>query len=307
MCKMRNSIFSGYHPFVIFLYFVGAISLTMCSTNPFFITISFLCGSLYYIYLKGAAAYMRTVKYCLLVAAFTAVINPLFNSCGLTLLFYVGGSPVTAEAVAYGISSGVMLAAVIIWFGCYSQVMTGEKFLAIFGKITPITAMMISMVLKYIPETIRKAKEIENSQKALTGCQKTTRKARFTQGVNMSSILLSWSLEDSIDTSDSMRARGYGENKRKGFVRQRLTGHDVLLLVIMALLVAVNAFIIFSAANNFVFYPLIVFPKVNFIYYIIYGVLLTFPLILQLKEQLQWTLSDFHTFPLHIHSKEKTH
>ena len=33
------------------------------------------------------------------------------------------------------------LAALILWFGCYSEVMTSEKFLYLFGKIAPASAL----------------------------------------------------------------------------------------------------------------------------------------------------------------------
>ncbi|HHZ06138.1 MAG TPA: energy-coupling factor transporter transmembrane protein EcfT [Clostridiales bacterium] len=289
---MKMNVFEQYHPLVIFLYFCGAISFSMCTMNPFFITASFIAASLYFIYLKGFGAYLKSMKFYLIMFLVVMIINPLFNALGLTVLFYLWGRPITLEALMYGISSGGMLITVVIWFRCYSEVMTSDKFLALFGRIAPNIAMMVAMVLRYIPETIRKSQEISISQKALLGDKKLSKRARFTQGVNMASILMSWSLEDSIETADSMKCRGYGCGKRSLYDKQAMNRFDVILLIILLLLISSVAVIIFTVANTFVFYPYLSMPSVNAIFYILYLGFLTLPLILEGKEKLQWMLSS---------------
>ena len=50
------------------------------------------------------------------------------------------------------------------------------------------------------------------------------------------SILVTWSLENAVDTADSMRARGYGLPGRSAFSIFTLTKRDKLLLAVMGLL-----------------------------------------------------------------------
>ncbi len=80
-----------------------------------------------------------------------AIANPLFNHRGSTALFYIGLNPVTLEALLYGVCSAGMLISVFIWFRCYLSLMTNDKFLYLFGRIAPATALIVSMYTKVDP------------------------------------------------------------------------------------------------------------------------------------------------------------
>ena len=62
---------------------------------------------------------------------------------------------------------------------------------------------------------------------------------RARHGLNMLSILVTWALENAIQTSDSMRSRGYGLHGRTAFSIYRFTKRDKIIGVIMAGLFAV--------------------------------------------------------------------
>ena len=62
---------------------------------------------------------------------------------------------------------------------------------------------------------------------------------RACHGLNMLSILVTWALENAIQTSDSMRSRGYGLHGRTAFSIYRFTKRDKIIGVIMAGLFAV--------------------------------------------------------------------
>ena len=92
----------------------------MLSMQPVYLLISFAAGSIYAVYLNGARKYFSSLKFALVMFAVIAVLNPLFNHRGLTVLFYLAGEPVTLEAFAYGLCAGLMLLNVFIWFSCYA-------------------------------------------------------------------------------------------------------------------------------------------------------------------------------------------
>jgi energy-coupling factor transport system permease protein len=46
-------------------------------------------------------------------------------------------NPLTLESIFYGLAAAVMLAAVVLWFGCYNEVMTSDKFIYLFGRVIP--------------------------------------------------------------------------------------------------------------------------------------------------------------------------
>lgn len=57
----------------------------------------------------------------------------------------------------------------------------------------------------------------------------------------MLSILVTWALENAIETSDSMRSRGYGLKGRTAFSIYKFTKKDKGLLAVMAALFLVFA------------------------------------------------------------------
>ena len=91
--------------------------------------------------------------YFFIVMITSAFINTAFNHEGITVLYYLpDGNPLTFESVVYGFASSVMLINVIVWFSCYSSVMTSDKFIYLFGKIIPSLSLIFSMTLSFIPK-----------------------------------------------------------------------------------------------------------------------------------------------------------
>lgn len=286
---MKKDVLSYAHPAVIFLYFAGAVGCAMCTLHPAFVAVSLIVSGGYLAYLRGAAHYWRSLRYGLPVFLVIALANGFFNNLGLTVLFYIGYRPITLEALVYGLCSGGMLLAVLQWFSCYQEVMSSDKFLSLFSRPLPTTSMMFSMVFRYIPDTIQKAREIQTTQLALTGGAPESRKVRFRQGIRLASVLMGWSMENSIETADAMRSKGYGSRRRSRYEHERFTIYDRIALTVLALLLGASLWILFGWAGQFAFYPRISWPEGGWIWRLgLYGVFLAWPLILEGREWLQW-------------------
>jgi len=67
--------------------------------------------------------------------------------------------------------------------------------------------MMISMIFRYIPDTVRHGREIEMSQRALLGSDDGHRKTKVARAIRLASILMAWSMENAIETADSIGGR----------------------------------------------------------------------------------------------------
>ena len=119
---------------------------------------------------------MRSLLYLLPVLLIITCFNPLVNESGMTELFAIGGRSFTLEALLYGLVSGLTLLSVILWFSSYSDLMENGRFLAMLGRRLPVISMMISMIFRYIPDTVRHGREIEMSQRALLGSDDGYRK-----------------------------------------------------------------------------------------------------------------------------------
>ena len=115
----------------------------------------------------------------------------------------------------------------ILWFSCYNQIMTSDKFIYLFGRIIPAMSLMLSMALRFVPHFIAQLKVIRNGQKCVgmdVSNGKWFKKVRY--ALNMVSILVTWALENAIETADSMKSRGYGLKGRTAFSIYRLNRRD---------------------------------------------------------------------------------
>lgn len=231
--------FSYYHPVINFTFFIGAILFGMILMHPGFLLCSLLLSMSYYMTVKGT----RGIKFLtgMLPLLFVlSVVNPLFNTYGEHVLFYYwNGRPYTLEALTYGAVLAAMMVSVLVWFACYNEVMTSDKFLFLFGKLAPSVTLTITMVLRLIPAYKSKVKQMNGARRCIgKGGDTGTTKEKLAHSVVLLSALTSWALEGSVITADSMQSRGYGCGKRTAFSMYRFEKKDKLLLAIMGLLVS---------------------------------------------------------------------
>ena len=134
----------------------------------------------------------------------------------------------------YGVVLGAVMFVVIQWFSCYNKVMTTDKFIYLFGRIIPALSLILSMTLRFVPRFTAQLKVIRSGQKAMgRDVSEGSLFARIRHGLNMLSILVTWALENAIETSDSMRSRGYGLKGRTAFSIYHFTRKDKYVLGMM--------------------------------------------------------------------------
>lgn len=145
-------------------------------------------------------------------------------------------NPVTLEAVCYGFAVGVMIMSVFYWFKCFNAVMSSDKFIYLFGRVIPKLALLLSMTLGFIPKLKRRYKEIDSAQKALGIYTSKSFVDRLRSKMRVMSILVTWSLESSVETGDSMRARGYGLKGRSSYSVFAWSARDSVVLAVILVL-----------------------------------------------------------------------
>ena len=150
--KVRARYFAALHPSVCMAYFVAAIGLTLACSHPAAAALSLAGGTAFSILLRGGKETANTYKFVLPMFLLIAIGNPLFSHRGATMLFMLFDQWITLEAISYGLVSACTLSAIIVWFACYQQVMTSDKFLYLFSNIAPNTALLITMTLRFIPK-----------------------------------------------------------------------------------------------------------------------------------------------------------
>lgn len=243
-----SSGFKGYHPLVNVLFFISIIAFGMLLRHPVYLVISFISSTAYYLKLSGKDGRKTVFRFLLPMLLFVVIINSFFNHYGVTTLFILpSGNNFTFEALVMGIVSGITVVSVIQWFFCCNEVVTEDKFMHIFGRILPKGALVVSMILRFVPLYRRRYKEISQARKCmgLNGTDNFICKMKNT--FKNIGILVSWSFENAIETADSMKARGYGLKGRTYYSRFQWQTGDTLALI---LLVLFDALIIFGLVSN---------------------------------------------------------
>lgn len=282
--------FEDYNPVVIFIFFVAITITAMFCMDFILLSISLLGGLAYYITIYGAFA-VKKLWWYLLVILSCMIINPIFSHNGKTVLFMLNGMGVTAEALLYGLALGMMITAMLLWFRIFSQIMTSDKLLYVFGYASPKLALILSMTLRYIPLYKKQAKKINMSQRAIGLYKEDNFLDKLRGGMRIFSVMVTWALENGVTTADSMVARGYGSRRRTRFAIFRWNAADITMLIITILLIASTAFMIALSKIGFDFYPQIQLPAFTLgsaIGYIAYAILALAPTFINIREELSW-------------------
>lgn len=232
---MKRDAFSQCHPLTNFLFFAGAIGFGVVIQHPVYLLMGCVSAAVYYALLSGKKALVFLGGMVPVYLAIT-LLNPIFNTYGTHVLFSCFGRPYTLDALLYGMVIAGMFVLMMLWFACYSQVLTSDKFVSLFGSLAPSLSLLLVMVLRMIPGLMRKAAQISGARKSIgkgAGEQSTNRE-KVTDGMHILSALTDWALEGSLVTADSMRSRGYGSAKRTSFRLYRMTLRDILLIALMA-------------------------------------------------------------------------
>jgi energy-coupling factor transport system permease protein len=290
----NKDTFSSYHPLVNFLYFGLVLVFAMVFTHPVCLGVSLVCAVAYSINLTGRKAVRFSLFAMLPMFLFAALINPAFSHAGQTILTYLpSGNPLTQESIAYGLSTAAMLVTVISWFSCYNAVMTSDKFVYLFGRIIPAMSLLLSMTLRFVPKFRAQIKVVSNAQRCVgrdVSNGGVIRRAK--NGLTILSIMITWALENAIETADSMKSRGYGLKGRTAFSIYRFDKRDRMAL---AFLLACGAIIVAGAALGGLtwrYYPTIkgvTLAAGPVSLFLVYFALCISPVVINLTEDRKWT------------------
>ena len=288
----ESSLFYRSHPLLNFAYFVFVIGVTMFSNHPLFLGLSFVLAWIYSLVLRGKKALRLNFFILLPTIILMTLLNSLNVHNGVTVLFYLNGNRVTLEAIVYGFVSAVMLSSVIIWFTCFSTIITADKFIYLFGRVAPAIALTLSMIMRYIPLLQKRFREVSAGQRCMgRGIKGRGLIARLRQFGKELSILIAWSLEASIESADSMEARGYGLRRRTSFHLFRLGGQEKLLLLVLAALGGIAAAACAMGETTIYYYPTILLPGISLMQAVslpAFGALMLLPIVLDLREARKW-------------------
>ncbi len=282
---------NSYHPAVAFLPLAAAICFSMLSFHPVYAAVSLICSMTLALKLNGLKTVRLSLMLCLPIFLLTVIINTAFNKNGITVLFYIGSRPVIFEGLMFGLCSAAALCSVLLWFSCYSAVIDSEKFLFLSSRFSPSAALLVSMTLGQASLMRKKLDEISDAQAGIYGNERKKLAARLHLAMLKISVLLSWSMEDSVQTADSMHSRGYGTGRMTKMNPYFFGKKDAYLLSVSSVLIILCVVLSAFGFSSFRFYPVmetVSLDTLSVFGYLAYFAMLSLPLFVEIKEAFQW-------------------
>lgn len=281
--------FENYHPMVNFIYFVLVIGFSMFLMHPVCVVISGVGGFLYSVMLGKKQALKMNILYVLPMVVFMALLNPVINRAGETVLFAITKSfYITKEALVFGAITAMMAGSVIFWFSAMNKIMTSDKYIYIFGRVAPTFALVFSMTLRFIPKFFCELKQVIAAQRGI-GNDISDGKilCRIKTASSVMSIMTTWAIERAVQTADSMKCRGFGIKKRTSYSNYRFGMRDVVALLLMAVAAVCIIVGAVGGALDFTCYPQITAAGFTWVY-VAHFILCFMPVVTEICEVIKW-------------------
>ncbi|TCS93822.1 energy-coupling factor transporter transmembrane component T [Hazenella coriacea] len=203
---------SEFHPGVIGTYLLGLFLFSMLLFHPLFLILTMTQLLIFHKLFGDWRQVKEWLPFFFGMIGILIVINALLVHRGSHVLFTLH-QPITLEAILYGGTLGLLIVTMFLIFMTYNILLPSEKFLYLAGKFLPKTALLVMMSLRMVPLLKQRITEIQ-----------AARRVRFSPSsdwfiqmkhhMQVVMTLTTWSLEEALESADSMHARGYGQRKR---------------------------------------------------------------------------------------------
>lgn len=240
------------HPLVIFIYLAGLICFGFIFKSPIFQVSLFAVVCLLSLYYNGFKSTLKTLRMCLTVGVLIIIINPLTNHRGTFILFYLFDNPITLESVIYGLINALMVSSLILIFSVFNTLIDSERFLYLFSRIIPKTAFVTGMSLRFSELYIKRGKMIIDVLK-IRGISlgKGRLKERIKSSGRILEGIVTWSLEEGMETAQVLKAKNYGVSKRSAYRLYKFNRMDLIWNVTFGFIIALELYFALAGAVRF--------------------------------------------------------
>jgi energy-coupling factor transport system permease protein len=239
--------------------------IVLSTTNPVYKVIVLAAALCALAAGAGLRRMRRLLGAVLLIAAFATLLNFVSAHLGATVLFALPdqipalGGPYTLEALVFGASGGITIAAAILAAAPFSLLLDSHEVMDALPAPLSRTGIAIASSLNLVPAVATSFVEVTEAQR-LRGWR--PRGPRSWMEVAVPVVLTS--VEGSIQLAESMEARGFGSGARTTMASQALLRPDWLLVAASGL-----ALTLFAAAHaagwaaDWLPYPTLTQPAIN--------------------------------------------
>ncbi|HID64924.1 MAG TPA: energy-coupling factor transporter transmembrane protein EcfT [Anaerolineae bacterium] len=251
-----------YHTTTWLLWLLATLPPVMLTKNPFYLTILLLAVAVDYGTIGrsslAASSWSVFLKTGLVLAAFSALLNPLTVHYGETILFTLPratlkaggavflelGGRITLEALSYGLTNGLSLMAILLVFATFNALVNHHKLLRSIPAFMYQTGAVTSIAIAFVPQMAASLQEIREAQ--------MIRGHRF-RGIRdllpLFMPLLTSSLERAIQLAESMEARGFGGSISQTDRQREPIRKLSIALALLAILIGASWYGYFSASR----------------------------------------------------------
>lgn len=291
--------FENCHPFVISIYFIWSAVLVMYVNHPLFLLSAIFVVAASNRLFSSWASIRKNLLGSIFLGGTIILINSLFNRNGTTEMFVILGKPIMLETFMYSLVLTAMIVAVLQLTLLFNATLNGSKFLYVMGKLLPKTGLVTMLALRFVPMLKEQIGEIIAVQKMRGySLKEGPLLQRAKTGLLFVQMLLTISLEDAIQTADSMKARGYGGEKRTSYHFYRWTWHDTSVVLLLSILVILILLFSIKGYGVVAIYPIVTVDILDTRHALV-GVLALFviglPVILEGLEWCRWRLYNWRT------------
>lgn len=219
--------FESCHPAVNFIFFAAALYGTVRFDHPVFLAIACASAFAYSVRRCGKRAAAVNLGFLPLILAF-ALYYSSYHHFGVTVLRqnFIGNN-LTVESFVCGLVIGLQFATLCMWLEAIFRVVTSDKVVYLFGRVSPRLSLFLTILLRFIPRIGREARKIGLARKGIgRGSNQGNLFRRICNCLRMFSMLITWMISALALESDSMRSRGSLLRGRTAFSIYRFDNRD---------------------------------------------------------------------------------
>ncbi len=284
--------FDSYHPTINFIYFTTVIATTIYFNQPVFVAIAFVSSFIYSVKLNGIRALIFNIVLLFAMAAFVYYYTS-FNHFGVTTLRknWIDNN-MTMESLVYSIVLALIIGTVILWFSCIHAIFYSDKVIYLFGRILPKASLYLSIILRIVPRVKERWRKISVAQQCIgKGPSQGGIFQRIINTFHVVSILFTWTLDEFMQTTESMKSRGYSLKGRTSFSIYRFDNRDRSFVMAIFWCVSILLVGVLLNQTHIIFDPQIIINKVtvlSYVFYTAYACLCLMPMGLQIIGEIRF-------------------
>jgi energy-coupling factor transport system permease protein len=167
--------------------------------------------------------------------------------------------------------------------------MSTDKLIYLLGRIFPKLSLFISIMLRCIPRIHQQGNRIRLAQKSIgRGIGQGNVLRRIRNLLRIEHILITWSIENFIQVSESMKNRGYTLKRRTAFSIYRFDYRDRSFVVSIFFCITIIIMAVLLDQTDVQYNPEIILNNVtsiSYVFYITYAFVCLLPMNLQIISE----------------------